>query len=264
MNTKQTPPPSPLGSDSCSGSSVGTHIDLFSGIGGFAIAAGLSGWQTTAMCEWDEQASKVLAAKWPKVPNFGDIRNLQGIKADLVTGGFPCQPFTTLGNRRGKMDDRWLWPEMLRVIRDADPAWILGENVAGFIELGLETVLLDLEEAGFECQALVIPACAVAAHHRRDRVWILGWNANRDAKRTRESLPLEVPDAVRAGRRPTMSLLHRAIDGLPGKLDRLHSLGNAIVPQVAEVILTEMARLHCGQNASGDARRDGGPLPSQL
>lgn len=231
-----------------SGHFVGTHLDLFSGIGGFAIAAGLSGWRTIGMCEWDEKASKVLAAKWPGIPNYGDVRQLRGVKADLVTGGFPCQPFTTLGQRRGKMDDRWLWPAMLRVIRESDPAWVLGENVAGFIELGLEAVLSDLEAAGFECIPMVIPACAVEAHHRRDRVWILAWNTNRATKRTRQTIPNSHPHTIRAPRRPSMSLLHRAADGLPGKLDRLHSLGNAIVPQVAEVILREMARAHIGQN----------------
>lgn len=229
-----------------SGHFVGTHLDLFSGIGGFAIAAGLAGWRTIGMCETDEQASKVLKAKWPDVPNYGDVKKLRGVKADLVTGGFPCQPFSYLGKRRGKVDDRWLWPEMLRVIKDADPAWVLGENVAGFIKLGLATMLSDLEAAGFECQALVIPACAVEAHHRRDRVWVLAWNTNRHTDRPRQKISSRLPNSQCIGnsRRPALSLLHRAADGLSGKLDRLHSLGNAIVPQVAEVILREMAHVH--------------------
>jgi len=256
MKKSKTPRPASLAAAPCSGQIVGTHLDLFSGIGGFAIAAGLSGWKTIGMCEWDAQASKVLKAKWPDVPNYGDVTKLRGVKADLITGGFPCQPFTTLGQRRGKTDDRWLWPAMLRVIKDADPAWVLGENVAGFIELGLETVLSDLEAAGFECQTLLIPACAVEAHHRRDRVWILAWNANRHTKQSRKKIPNSHSHPVRASIRPAMSLLHRAANGLPGKLDRLHSLGNAIVPAVAEVILREMARVHIGQNDQAQRRRE--------
>jgi DNA (cytosine-5)-methyltransferase 1 len=251
MNTKPTPPLSPSGSLSCYGSFVGTHLDLFSGIGGFAIAACNAGWNTIGFCEIDEAPSKVLQKNWPEVPNYGDIRKLQNVKADLITGGFPCQPFSDIGMRRGKDDDRWLWPEMLRVIVESEPTWILGENVAGFVRMGLETVLSDLEAEGFESQPLVIPAAAVRAHHRRNRCWILAWNSARASERARTG-NAENSSVPRTNRNPqcaAMSLLHRAADGLPGKLDRLHALGNAIVPQVAEVILTEMARLHCGHNA---------------
>lgn len=96
-----------------------THLDLFSGIGGFALAAERTGWQTVGFCEVDEYASRILKRHWPSVPNYGDIRNIRGVRADLVTGGFPCQPFSTAGQRRGASDDRALWPEMCRVIEEA-------------------------------------------------------------------------------------------------------------------------------------------------
>ncbi len=218
-----------------------THLDLFSGIGGFALAAEEIGFRTIGFCELAEYPAKVLKHHWPSVPNHGDIRNIKGIKADLVTGGFPCQPFTTLGQRRGKADDRWLWPEMCRVIADAEPAWIVGENVAGFIQVGLETVLSDLAGLGFEAWPVVIPACAIGAHHRRDRVWILAWNPDRAAVVAGKTLSDIDADSIRGARRPTMPVLHRAANGIPAKLDRLHGLGNAIVPQVAREILSALA-----------------------
>jgi len=234
------------GARACNGAGGGvggvlTHLDLFSGIGGFALAAEEVGFETIGFCELADYPAKVLKRHWPSVPNHGDIRKVKGIKADLVTGGFPCQPFTTLGQRRGKNDDRWLWPEMCRVIAEAEPAWIVGENVAGFIHVGLETVLSDLVGLGFEAWPVVIPACAIGAHHRRDRVWILAWNPDRAAVIAGKTLSDKNADAIRGARRPSMPVLHRAADGLPRKLDRLHGLGNAIVPQIAREILGGIA-----------------------
>lgn len=154
-----------------------THLDLFSGIGGFSIAAQAAGYQTIAFAEIEPYACKILKQNWPTIPNLGDIRNVRGIRADLITGGFPCQPFSLVGKRRGAEDDRHLWPEMCRVIEDARPRWVLGENVPGIIGVELDNVLSDLERLGYTAWPLVIPACAVDARHRRDRVWIVAHSA---------------------------------------------------------------------------------------
>lgn len=156
---------------SCSPSRI--HLDLFSGIGGFALAAQWTGWQTTAFAEIDPYATKILKRHWPTVPNLGDIRNVRNIRCDLITGGFPCQPYSLAGKRAGASDDRALWPEMCRVIEESRPRWVLGENVPGIINMELDRVLSDLESLGYSCWPLVLPACAVDARHRRDRVWIV-------------------------------------------------------------------------------------------
>ena len=154
-----------------------THLDLFSGIGGFALAAGWAGFETVGFCDNEPYAQAVLKKHWPNVPIHGDIKSLVGTAyrgVTLLTGGFPCQPFSNAGKRRGKDDDRYLWPQMLRVIQEARPAWIVGENVVGIIGLALDQVCSDLEACGYEVEPIIIPACGVDAPHRRDRVWIVG------------------------------------------------------------------------------------------
>ena len=166
-----------------------THLSLFSGIGGLDLAAEWAGFRTVGQCEWADYPRAVLEKHWPGLPRWRDIRTLTGddffAKTGLRTvtvlsGGFPCQPFSTAGKRRGKDDDRYLWPEMLRVISEIRPAWVVGENVAGIVSMALDTVLSDLESIGYACQAFVIPACAVDAPHRRDRCAII---ANADSQR---------------------------------------------------------------------------------
>jgi len=176
------------------------HIDLFSGIGGFAYACKEvwgEEYEPITFCEIDKYCQSVLRRHFPDVPIWGDIRELianarrqrqkeheqqatrieQCGSVDLITGGFPCQPFSHAGKRRGKSDDRFLWPAMLECIRIFKPAWIIAENVYGLlsIEGGLvfEQVRSDLEKTGYEVWPFVIPACAVNAPHRRDRVWIV-------------------------------------------------------------------------------------------
>jgi DNA (cytosine-5)-methyltransferase 1 len=156
-----------------------THLDLFSGIGGFALAAKWNGYRTVGFCDNEPYAQAVLKKHWPEVPCHKDIREVRGdlyAGVTLLTGGFPCQPFSVAGKQRGKDDNRYLWPEMCRVIREARPAWIIGENVAGIVNLALDTVCADLEAEGYEVEPIIIPACAVDAPHRRDRVWIIARN----------------------------------------------------------------------------------------
>lgn len=318
-----------------------THLDLFSGIGGFALAAQAAGFQTIAFSEIEPYACKVLKRHWPNVPILGDIRNVRGIRADLVTGGFPCQPYSLAGKRTGAGDDRALWPEMLRVIAESECACVLGENVAGIITMELDRVLADLESLGYAAWPLVIPACAVDARHRRDRVWIVAYSEGNDRRRrlrktgteqdrnlaANGSAPLadadktgwreqrraepvgtqhaaaecggqnvgdtngerrngqhlsiqpgrpleagaetagsgeDVPNAdgrehesggAQSNQRPiprpdesgwcgwpTEPAVGRVAHGIPNRAHRLRALGNAIVPQVAETLIREMAR----------------------
>lgn len=166
-----------------------THLSLFTGIGGLDLAAETAGFQTVGQCEWADYPTKVLEKHWPDVPRWRDIRTLTGESfykrtglrtVDVISGGFPCQPFSVAGKRRGKDDDRYLWPELLRIVQEIRPTWFVGENVAGIVSMALDQALSDLEDIGYTCQAFIIPACAVDAPHRRDRCAIV---ANTDSQR---------------------------------------------------------------------------------
>lgn len=302
------------------------HLDLFSGFGGFALGLERASFETVAFCEIEEYPRKVLAKHWPDVPIYKDIRELtgerlraDGIVPDIITGGYPCQPFSQAGKRQGEADDRHLWPEMFRLIQECRPAWVLGENVVGHISMGLDDVLSDLEAEDYTCQAFIVPACAVDAPHRRDRVWIVahterperrssepagyvgdGANAGRSETASRAGTPSQdgdagamanatserrnspgstgqaisqpgtlersagrgssLADAARKRRKQPWSPrsrrfgfendgagsgatdwlpepgVGRLVDGLPNRVDRLKGLGNAVVPQIPELI----------------------------
>tara|TARA_R110000764_G_C10959764_1_gene378078 strand:+ start:149 stop:1051 length:903 start_codon:yes stop_codon:yes gene_type:complete len=282
-------------------------LDLFSGIGGFSLGLEASGMTTTAFCERDEFCTKILNKHWPDVPVHNDVRKLDGTKyagsIDVVCGGFPCQPFSVAGQQRGKDDDRHLWPEMLRVISESKPRWVIGENVSGFVRMALDDVSLDLENEGYEVRPFVLPACAVDAKHRRDRVFIIAYkretmgNSKHDGLstpkvarsfgETQERSPqgsFKAIEPERAGRPSDHGAMvvanatgeglqgwkvagdaegkgthtneqfagfgyasgrqewvsepavGRVADGVPNRVDRIKSLGNAVVPQLIQII----------------------------
>jgi DNA (cytosine-5)-methyltransferase 1 len=158
-------------------------LDLFSGIGGFSLGLeSTGGFETIAFVEKDDFCQKVLKKHWPNITIEGDIRNVKGDKyeADVITGGFPCQPFSVAGKRKGTDDDRYLWDETIRVVRECKPRWFIGENVEGLININngvvLRQVQTDLEKEGFEVQCLIIPASGIGAWHQRKRIWIVGYS----------------------------------------------------------------------------------------
>ena len=165
-------------------------LDLFSGIGGFSLAGEWAGYETVGFCEIDAYCQRVLKKNFPGVPVFPDICKLQRSDidgtVDVVTGGFPCQPFSVAGRKKGTQDDRDLWPEMFRIIKMFKPTWIVGENVANFISMAFQRTKTDLESEGYEVQPFIIPACGVGARHRRDRVWIVGYSKHNGSFTTEE------------------------------------------------------------------------------
>ena len=153
-------------------------LDLFSGIGGFSRGLEAAGpFETIAFVEYEPYCQAVLKHHWPRTPILGDIKNVKKedipTRPDVIVGGFPCQPFSVAGSRQAQDDPRHLWPDMFRLIQELRPDWVIGENVAGLIHLGLDEVLTDLENAGYTTRTFNIPACAVGAPHQRYRLWII-------------------------------------------------------------------------------------------
>lgn len=229
-----------------------THVDLFSGIGGFALACRWAGLKTICFVERDPYCRKVLAKHWPDVPVFNDINAFDGTgysNVTLVTGGPPCQPVSVAGERRGEADDRWLWPEMHRVITETKPRFVLFENVAGIRNMGLDDVLFDLETSGYSTGAVIIPASAIGAQHRRDRCFVL---ADSVSERQSGSWSLgdasdpasyEKGEAIKLGNGRVGQVwsaeprLGRVAHGVPHRMERLTALGNAVVPQLCYVLI---------------------------
>ena len=209
-------------------------LDLFSGIGGFSLGLERAGMRTVAFCEIDPYCRRVLAKRWPNVPIWPDIRTLPTTelpRIDVIAGGFPCQPFSSAARGRNRSNGD-LWSEMCRVVSEVRPAWIICENVVDLDRLAIRQVVADLERLRYEvAPPFEIPACAVGHDHRRARLWICGHTDCEGKSR------LSV-DGKMAGLFSDRSITgnDRVANGIPHRVDRLRALGNAVVPQIPEII----------------------------
>ena len=216
-----------------------TFGDLFAGIGGISLGLERAGMVCKWQVEIDPFCQKVLAKHWPSVPRYGDIREIdfgQVEPVDLICGGPPCQPHSLAGQRRGAADDRNLWPEMCRAIEQLRPTWVIFENVPGIVTTILDDVLFDLEGAGYAAGTLIIPACGVGAPHRRDRVWVVAYTDRPRLERLyhqRYGECVQLSESIRQ-EWEAEPRVDRVALGIPHWMERLRSLGNAVVPQVAE------------------------------
>ena len=259
-----------------------THLSLFTGIGGLDLAAEWAGFTTVGQCEFADYPTKVLEKHWPDVTRWRDVRTLTkesfyertGLRTvDVISGGFPCQPFSVAGKQKGKGDDRYLWPEMLRVIRELRPRCVVGENVPGIIKIAAGQVVKDLERAGYHVIVFNFEAAAVGTWHRRSRVFFVGIADVADAARERIQRHAEICATKPAERSGQMQSdaesgneavydtmcsgcagdarwgksweladgrcwaaepnVGRVAHGIPARGDRLKCLGNAVVPQQA-------------------------------
>lgn len=220
---------------------------LFSGIGGLDLGLERAGMEVIWQSEIDPYACKVLAKHWPEVVNHGNIKDIKWgdiVRPDVICGGYPCQPFSLAGHRKGTEDDRHLWPWVLQAISELRPKYAILENVRGHLSLGGVSVIGDLASIGYDAEWRIVSASSVGAPHRRDRLIIMGYpNRKPETQRklvSESSLSVEcLGDAswIRAFRWPTDKPgMVGVADGVPNGMDRRRGLGNAVVPQVAEVI----------------------------
>jgi DNA-cytosine methyltransferase len=202
-------------------------LDLFSGIGGFSLGLESTGhFETAAFCEIEPYCQKVLKKHWPDVPIFDDIRQLKGTDIgtiDIITGGYPCQPFSVAGKQKAEQDPRHLWPEYFRLIQELRPTWVIGENVSGHIKLGLDSVLEDLESEGYSTRTFSISASSIGANHKRERIWIIG-HKQKNSKQyptptVSDRFPPRLPETMKkTNRNPLSNSLGDAVqDLLEGK-----------------------------------------------
>ena len=269
-----------------------THGSLYSGIGGWLLAARWAGIENIFTCEIDKFCNKVLDKHFPETERNYDIKETHFGKysVDILSTSDPCQPFSFVGKRGGKADDRFLWPQTIRVIREIKPSYVVFENVPGFISMAFETVASDLEAEGYTVESFIIPACAVGAWHRRDRLWIIAYSNSERSRQFRtnpefstrgkisndtgqicenvsdtNTQGLQVatcgkfrgirekeksfkgckPSGANTERWDTWTTepnVGRVAHGIPSRVDRLKSLGNSIVPQIAYIILKSIKK----------------------
>lgn len=243
-----------------------THLSLFSGIGGLDLAAEMAGFTTVGQCEWADYPTKVLEKHWPDVPRWRDIRTLTGESfyertglrtVNVISGGFPCQPFSVAGKRRGKEDDRYLWPEMLRVIQEIRPAWVVGENVSGLLRDAIDEIIESIEQAGYEARAYSFKASEVRALFAGERIAIVAASNDRSTI-MRRYIQFQADDDLakkwdyHRGRTQKFDEWKRwsiesrpygVAHGVTNRVDRLKCLGNAVVPQQFFPIFEAIAKI---------------------
>lgn len=204
-----------------------THLSLFSGIGGLDLAAEWAGIETIGQCEWAEYQRKVLEKHWPEVPKCKDIRELTRKSfyertgrrtVDIISGGFPCQPHSVIGKRLAENDERHLWPEFARIIRELRPKYIIGENVNGILSTIHESVCTDLEKEGYKVRTYSIPACSVGAHHERYRVCIIGISTSKPGLQADKETN---PKRTKRGTRE--NIMREYWDYMPGSYWSIHN-----------------------------------------
>lgn len=237
------------------------HLDLCSGIGGFALAAGWSGIKTVAFCEIDKECQRVLNKNFNRPRIHQDIRKLNGKKykgIGLITAGYPCQGFSVAGNRKAEKDHRYLWGEVFRIIKQSKPTFAICENVYGHVNLGLDKVLHDLESINYSTQSFIVPSLSVGRNHRRDRVFIVAYSSSngfnwgkvtKSIKKTNENIQKRKKKDIsyerrcsvwsfldrkgkKIGRRGTKSPPLRVANELPRRMDRVKMLGNSVDPLI--------------------------------
>ena len=236
-------------------------LSLFSGIGGLDLAAEWAGIETVMFCERDEKCREILRLRWPNVPIVEDVKDVRGFPVDIICGGYPCQPFSLAGERKGESDERHLWPEMLRIVRDCRPAWVVCENVKGHVTLGLDTVLDDLEREGYAARPFVISAFAVGAKHARERLFVVSHDQSQRLNYGNDGADIRQADrnehtpanhrrpvgGVEAGRWAAEPGVGRVVHGVSATVDRLRMLGNAVIPQQAYPIFNAIAKISNGE-----------------
>jgi DNA (cytosine-5)-methyltransferase 1 len=218
---------------------------LFSGIGGLDLGLERAGMRVIWQSEIDPYASRVLNKHWPEVPNYGDIKTIKWADVpptDVICGGYPCQPFSlAASHRKGEADERHLWPWVRDAIRNLRPRYAILENVQGHLTLGATTVIREITDVGYMCEWRLIPASSVGARHKRNRLFIVAYSSSAGGIRRRgafEGLNEEIREhTIRSAdywqNEPDVG---RMAYGVPARMDRLRGLGNAVVPQVAELV----------------------------
>jgi DNA (cytosine-5)-methyltransferase 1 len=245
-----------------------TAIDLFSGIGGFTYAGHKAGFKTIAFAEINPFCNEVLKKNFPDIRNYGDVKEFSYQQhVNLITGGFPCQPFSIAGKKRGKEDARYLWKEFYRIIKECKPCWVVAENVIGIVKMELDNIFTDLENEGYTSEAFIIPACAANSPHRRERIWLIAHrfsercnycehNRQNGHLQTNQEWDITQIQQEWSQFQPKPWSINKAEDwfefntaasrdddGLSNRLDRVKSLGNSISPQIAFPILALIKKL---------------------